>query len=46
MKVEDYFNKEIWEKWTNSIFEYFSGIKENSKIGIALSMLNYYKTIK
>lgn len=42
MKVEDYFNKEIWEKWTNSIFEYFSGIKENSKIGIALSSYPEY----
>ena len=42
MKVEDYFNKEIWEKWTYSIFEYFSGIKENSKIGIALSSYPEY----
>lgn len=42
MKVEDYFNKKIWEKWTNSIFEYFSGIKENSKIGIALSSYPEY----
>ena len=42
MKVEDYFNKEIWGKWTNSIFEYFSGIKENSKIGIALSSYPEY----
>ena len=42
MKVEDYFNKEIWEKWTNSIFEYFSGIIENSKIGIALSSYPEY----
>lgn len=42
MKVENYFNKEIWEKWTNSIFEYFSGIKENSKIGIALSSYPEY----
>lgn len=42
MKVEDYFNKEIWEKWTNSIFEYFRGIKDNSKIGIALSSYPEY----
>lgn len=42
MKVEDYFKKEIWDNWVNSVFEYFSGIKENSKIGIAISSYPEY----
>ncbi|WP_461462693.1 hypothetical protein [Methanobrevibacter sp.] len=42
MKVEDYFNKEKWEKWVNSVIENFNGIKENSKIGIAISSYPEY----